>query len=135
MANDELGKILIADNDEDVLVALERALEDEGYDTAVTVSGDVAFQVLSSGAFDLLVLDDYLSDRHCIQVLTHFQSSGVKPLVIVTYHQLPSRPEREQLRSLGVSTLVSKGAPIELVRTVNYLLRPLGRCNDQFGMT
>lgn len=135
MANDELGKILIADNDEDVLVALERALEDEGYDTAVTVSGDVAFQVLSSGAFDLLVLDDYLSDRHCIQVLTHFQSSGVKPLVIVTYHQLPSRPEREQLRSLGVSTLVSKGAPIELVRTVNCLLRPLGRCNDQFGMT
>ena len=69
--------------------ALERALEDEGYDTAVTVSGEVAFQILSTGAFDLLVLDDYLSDQHCIQVLTHFRSAGIKPIVVVTYHQLP----------------------------------------------
>ena len=60
MGQDEHGKILIADNDEDVLVALEQALEDEGYDTAVTVSGDLAFQILSTGVFDLLVLDDYL---------------------------------------------------------------------------
>jgi DNA-binding response OmpR family regulator len=135
MGQDEHGKILIADNDEDVLVALERALEDEGYDTAVTVNGDVAFQILSTGVFDLLVLDDYLSDRHCIQVLTHFQSVGMKPLVVVTYHRLPSRAERKQLRTLGVSTLVNKRAPIELVRTVHYLLRPLGRCGDQFDMT
>jgi hypothetical protein len=26
---------------------------------------DIAFQFLSTGAYDLLVLDDYLSDRHC----------------------------------------------------------------------
>ena len=135
MGQDEAGRILIADNDEDVLVALEQALEDEGYDTAVTVSGDVAFQVLSTGAFDLLVLDDYLSDRHCIQVLTHFPHAGLKPLVVVTYHDLPTRAEREQLRSLGVSTLVNKRTPIELVRTVHYLLRPMEKCGDQFGMT
>ena len=45
MVQGEQGKILIADNDEDVLVALEQALENEGYETAVTVDGDVAFQV------------------------------------------------------------------------------------------
>jgi CheY-like chemotaxis protein len=105
MGQDELGKILIADNDEDVLVELERALEDEGYDTAVTVSREAAFQALSTGAFDLLVLDDYLSDQHCIQVLTHFRRAGIQPLVVVTYHRLPSRAECEQLRSLGVSML------------------------------
>ena len=135
MGQDELGKILIADNDEDVLMELERALEDEGYDTAVTVSREVAFQVLSTGAFDLLVLDDYLSDQHCVQVLTHFRGAGIQPLVVVTYHRLPSRAECEQLRSLGVSTLVNKRAPIELVRTVHYLLRPLERCSPHFEMT
>jgi DNA-binding response OmpR family regulator len=114
---------------------LERALENEGYDTAVTVSGEVAFRILNTGAFDLLVLDDYLSDRHCIQVLTHFHRAGLKPMVVVTYYQLPSRAERKQLRALGVSTLVNKCAPIELVRTVHYLLRPLGRFNDPFDMT
>lgn len=108
MGQDEVGKILIADNDEDVLLGLERALEDEGYDTAVTVSREAAFQVLSTGAFDLLVLDDYLSDQHCVQVLTHFRGAGIQPMVVVTYHRFPSRSEREQLRSLGVSTLVDK---------------------------
>jgi hypothetical protein len=56
-------------------------------------------------------------------------------MVVVTYYQLPSRAERKQLRALGVSTLVNKCAPIELVRTVHYLLRPLGRFNDPFDMT
>ena len=135
MRQDELGKILIADNDEDVLLTLEQALQDEGYDTAVTVSGDIAFHALSTAAFDLLVLDDYLSDRDCIQMLTHFQCAGVKPLSVVTYHQLPSRPECEQLRSLGVSTLVNKRAPLELVRTVNYLLQPMRSRRDKFDIT
>ena len=90
MGQDEVGKILIADNDEDVLMELERVLEDEGYDTAVTVSREAAFQVLSTGAFDLLVLDDYLSDQHCVQVLTHFRRAGIQPIVVVTYHRLPS---------------------------------------------
>lgn len=135
MEQGERGKILIADNDEDVLVALEQALENEGYETAVTVDGDVAFQVLSTGAFDLLVLDDYLSDRHCIQVLTHFQHAGVKPLAVVTYHQLPSRAEREQLSALGVNSVVNKRSPIELVRSVHYLLRPLGKFRNHFDIT
>jgi len=135
MRQDEVGKILIADNDEDVLMELERVLEDEGYDTAVTVSREAEFQVLSTGVFDLLVLDDYLSDQHCVQVLTHFRRAGIQPIVVVTYHRLPSYTEREQLRSLGVSTMVNKRTPIELVRTVHYLLRPLERCSPQFDMT
>ena len=132
MGQDEHGKILIADNDEDVLVALEQALEDEGYDTAVTVSGDLAFQILSTGVFDLLVLDDYLSDRHCIQVLTHFQSVGMKPLVVVTYHQLPvpcraqttacSRREHisEQTRShrTGSDSPLPAAAPRKMQRSI-----------------
>ena len=46
-------------------MTLEQAPEDEGYDAAIMVSGDIAFLVLSTGAYDLLVPDDYLSDRHC----------------------------------------------------------------------
>jgi len=65
MHQDEAGGILIADNDDDVLVAPEQAAEGEGYDTAVTVSGAVAFHVLSTGAYDLPVRDDYRSHRHC----------------------------------------------------------------------
>ena len=127
MEQAELGKILIADNDEDVLLALEQALENEGYETALTVSGKVAFQILSTGAFDLLVLDDYLSDRHCIQVLTHFHHAGLKPLAVVTYHQLPSQRRARTTACSRREHIVNKRSPIELVRSVHYLLRPLGR--------
>ena len=46
-------------------MTLEQAPEDEGYDAAVMVSRDIALQFLPTGAYDLLVPDDYLSDRHC----------------------------------------------------------------------
>ena len=131
MSQDGSTRILIADNDEDVLVALERALEDEGYETAVTVSGNGALEVLSQGVFDVLVLDDHLSDGHCIQVLTQFQRHGRKPLVVVTYHQLPSLAEQKQMRSLGVNTWVSKRSHTELVRTVAHLLHPLEQSTEQ----
>jgi CheY-like chemotaxis protein len=126
---------LIADNDEAVLLELERALGDEGYDTAVTVSREAAFQVLSTGAFDLLVIDDYFSDQHCVQVLTHFRGAGIRPMVVVTCHRFPSYADREQRRSLGVSTPVDKRVPIELLRTVHYLLRSPERCSPQFDIT
>lgn len=48
-----LAKILIADNDEEVLVALERILEDEGYSTATAISHEDASIMLSRDSFDL----------------------------------------------------------------------------------
>ena len=38
MPETKLERILLADNDEDVLVALERTLEDRGYATATALS-------------------------------------------------------------------------------------------------
>jgi response regulator of citrate/malate metabolism len=56
---------------------------------------------VSQGTFDLCVLDDYLSDKDSIQVLTEFQRAGMTLLVIVTYHRFPSPQEEKQLRALG----------------------------------
>lgn len=124
MLKNGLGKILIADNDEDVLVALERVLENEGYATTTAVSHQEASRILSQNAIDLLVLDDYLADRDAIQVLSEFQCSGLAPLVVVTYHRCPSRSEQAQFCSLGVSALINKRAHSELVQVVDHLLQP-----------
>jgi CheY-like chemotaxis protein len=70
MPETRLRRILLADNDEDVLVALERTLEDGGYATATALSHAEASKLVSQGTFDLCVLDDYLSDKDSIQVLT-----------------------------------------------------------------
>lgn len=126
-------RILLADNDEDVLVALERILEDGGYATATAVSHAETTKLLSQDAFDLCVLDDYLSDKDSIQVLTEFRRAGMTLLVIVTYHRLPSPHEEMQLRALGVSALINKRADAELAQMVDQLLEPkTARCRGEF---
>jgi CheY-like chemotaxis protein len=125
MPETRLRRILLADNDEDVLVALERTLEDRGYATVTALSHEEASNLLSRDTFDLCVLDDYLSDKDSIQVLTEFQQTGTTPIVIVTYHRFPLPHEEKQLRALGVSALVNKRAQAELAQMVDQLLEPM----------
>jgi DNA-binding response OmpR family regulator len=132
MPKNGLSKILIADNDEDVLVALERVLESEGYATTTAVSHEEASKILSQNPIDLLVLDDYLADRDATEVLSELQVSRVAPLVVVTYHRRPSRSEQEQFCSLGASAVINKRAHSELVQVVGYLLRPHTEGRDEF---
>ena len=128
-----LAKMLIADNDEEVLVALERILEDEGYSTATAISHEDASRMLSRDSFDLIILDDYLSDKDSIQFLKELQRSGVMSLVIVTYHRYPSRDDQARLLSLEVSALINKHAYPALVRGVHRLLYPYAaRYRDGF---
>lgn len=89
MSRSSLARILIADNDEEVLVALERILEDEGYSTATAIGHEDASRMLSRDSFDLMILDDHLSGQRLNSV-----SNGIAAfrryakLVIVTYHLL-----------------------------------------------
>jgi CheY-like chemotaxis protein len=118
------GRILVADNDEEVLVALERALEERGYATTVALSGAEACKLLAEGGFDLLVLDDYLSDRDSVQTLAECRNAGIGLLAVVTYHRFPSFDEEARLRELGVRALVNKRAHSELIEIVDHLLKP-----------
>lgn len=55
-------KILIVDDDEEVLIALERTLEGEGYSTVTAWSGREALILAGPIHFDLLLVDEHLSD-------------------------------------------------------------------------
>src|ERR1700739_3314523 len=55
-------KILIVDDDENVLIELERLLEGEGYRTATAWSGREALALSEKGQFDLLLVDEQLWD-------------------------------------------------------------------------
>jgi CheY-like chemotaxis protein len=120
----KLERILLADNDEDVLVALERTLEDRGYATATALNHAEACKLLAQARFDLCVLDDHLSDKDSIQVLTEFRRTGMRLLVVVTYHRFPSPHEQKQLRALGVNAFVNRRAHSELAQMIDQLLEP-----------
>ncbi|HEY1658949.1 MAG TPA: response regulator [Candidatus Sulfotelmatobacter sp.] len=117
-----LLRILIVDNEEEVLIAMERALEDEGHVTATAVSYEEASRLLSEESFHILVLDDFLSDKDSLEVLVEWRSTRtVPPLVVVTYHQNPSKTDRARFSLLGAGGFVNKRAPLELVETVRRL--------------
>lgn len=117
------ARILIVDNDEEILVNLERVLEDQGYATATAINYQQALMLLSLRPFDLLVLDDHLSDRDSIEVVVDLRCSEmIPPFVVVTYHRRPSRGEQARLWTLGVSALINKLAYDELAQTVRAML-------------
>jgi CheY-like chemotaxis protein len=61
MASDPI-RILIVDDDEEVLIHLERLLEGEGYNTATAWSGKEALELSGKAKFDLLLVDEHLGE-------------------------------------------------------------------------
>ena len=127
------GKVLIADNDEHVLLSLEWTLESEGYDTVVAFNDEEVMRILTEDACDLVVLDDHLSEKDSRQILADFPHAGIRPMVVITYHRFPTLDARKSLESLGVSAFISKQAHSELAHIVRYLLEPHNRSRDELG--
>lgn len=113
-------RILIADNDEELLIALERILETKGYHTALAISYQQLTERIAQETFDLMVLDDYLGDVECAQVLAECQRAGSRSPAIVTFHHEPSPALRHNAMALGAITFVSKQAHDEVAGWVDW---------------
>ncbi len=60
--NNDCPRVLIVDDDESVLLALEWLLENEGYETTTAWSGAQAVQLLGTCSFDVVLIDAELRD-------------------------------------------------------------------------
>jgi CheY-like chemotaxis protein len=67
-------KILIVDDDQDVLIELERLLEGEGYSTATAWSGQEALALSEKSEFDLLLVDEHLADVDAHELFDELES-------------------------------------------------------------
>lgn len=66
-------RILIVDDDQDALVALERILEGEGYRTVVAWGGREALAHAEKEKFDLLLINEHVSDLEVSELFDHLQ--------------------------------------------------------------
>lgn len=64
-----MNTILIVDNDEDVLLALEWLLEQEGYHTTIDWGEHAALQLSDQRSFDLLLIDEELGKKNSAALL------------------------------------------------------------------
>lgn|SRR5512146_2984882 len=91
--------ILIVDDDEQVLIELERLLENQGYNTTTAWSGREALQFLQSRSFDFVLLDGDLPDLTCEELMRQAQQCS-KSHWIVLQPQARFRPEPASANSV-----------------------------------
>jgi CheY-like chemotaxis protein len=103
-------RILVIDDDEQVLISLECLLENEGYETTVAWSGQEGLTLLRSKAFDLVLLDDYLRDIEHEEIFNAIRGMKAQLLVILTETALLPEARRHFI-DMGATAVVGKWAP------------------------
>src|SRR4030043_2430745 len=87
--------LLVRDNNQDMLIVLNRTLELEGFDTVVVADYDEAVSLLEKLDPDLVIMDTYLPDVISLRTLDIMRERSDVPIVVIT-----SDNEVETLRTV-----------------------------------
>ena len=115
-------KILILDDNEDILEMMKVALEDEGHEVECMTNTDDIFKAIDHIKPDLLIVDYILSGinggEFCHQVKTNSKTSHI-PVIMVSGHQRVL----ESLGTYGADVFIAKPFSLEdIVTNVNNCL-------------
>jgi DNA-binding response OmpR family regulator len=101
-------RILLADCHEDVLITLEKMLEDAGFETTTAWTAKEALRLLDSTAFDLALVNEYLPDAECEEVLKAIQKGGRRTLCVVMHSREPEFMDFVRFGASGAKDIVCK---------------------------
>jgi DNA-binding response OmpR family regulator len=115
-------KVLIVDDDEDILSSIDLAMRAEGAATETVTDGNAAVSACDDGP-DAVVLDMMLPKRSGFLVLERIKQQ-VEPPVVVMITANQGKRHMAYAESLGVDAYLVKPVPLQrLVETVVRLLR------------
>jgi DNA-binding response OmpR family regulator len=116
-------RILVVEDERKVAKALEQGLEAERYEVAVAHTGEDGFYLMSTQAFDLVLLDWMLPGRSGLEILRAMRTRGLKtPVLILTARD--AIEDRVQGLDCGADDyLVKPFAFAELLARIRALLR------------
>jgi len=114
-------KVLIVDDDEDILSSIDLAMRAEGASTRTVTDGNEAVHACDDGP-DVVVLDMMLPKRSGFLVLERIKQQEEPPVVVmITANQ--GKRHMAYAESLGVDAYLVKPVPLQrLVETVVRLL-------------
>jgi CheY-like chemotaxis protein len=72
-------RVLIADCNDEVPTTLEKLLEDAGFDTTTVWTGKDVLKFMQSEHFDLLLINEYLPDAECEDLLHRLAKDQARP--------------------------------------------------------
>jgi len=115
-------KVLVADCHEEVLIILEKLLEDAGFDTTAVWTAREVLNLVESETFDIVLVNEYLPDAECEELLKKLQCKGTQVPFIVMQPSAPEIIDAEILRGLGAREIVCKRAYQQVVQAVSRCL-------------
>ena len=118
-------RILIVDDDRDILTAIQQAVEDAGGDTLTAEDGNKALEVAERDQPDLIILDAMLPKRSGFLVMEKLRNSmeaEIRPKIIMITGN-PGKRHQEWATSLGANAFINKPFRMDkLIQTVGELL-------------
>jgi DNA-binding response OmpR family regulator len=109
--------ILVLGIDEQLLIDLERLLENRGFATTTTWDTDEALHLVQSHRFDLLLIGDHPPQVAASEVLRQVQSGRTSvPCIILQQKSAPF--SEEYFYSLGAAGVVTSREPGEIDRQI-----------------
>jgi DNA-binding response OmpR family regulator len=115
-------KVLIVDDDEDILGSIELAMRAEGAETSTVTDGHAAMDALDNSPPDAVVLDMMLPKKSGFLVLEQLKARAKPPVVIMITANMGKR-HMAYAEDLGVDAYLVKPVPLQrLVETLVQLL-------------
>lgn len=124
-------RVLIVDDDRDVLEAFDAAFQAEGALTQVAMDGNEAVRICREDPPDIVILDMMLPKRSGFLVLEKIKGHEDSPLVImVTANE--GRRHQAYAESIGVDRYMTKPVPLDrLIAAAAELIDKLDEEEDQ----
>jgi DNA-binding response OmpR family regulator len=100
-------KILVVDDDEGILDALQVMLEDEGYTVETSLNGEILEKLKKSNLPDLILLDILLSGkdgRELCKILKRQSTTKKVPVIMITAHPVA----KNQIKMYGAEDFLPK---------------------------
>jgi len=116
------GRLLLADDERDILDPLSYTLRREGFDVACVADGEAAVEAARTGSFDLVVLDVMMPKLSGIDVCRTLRAESDVPIIMLTARD--SELDRVLGLELGADDYVLKPfSSAEFVSRVRAILR------------
>jgi DNA-binding response OmpR family regulator len=123
----EKRKVLIVEDEPDIVRGLKDAFEFENLDVVATASGGEGVRIMKDGGADCVILDLMLPDTNGYQVCEEIRGfNTLVPIIILTARG----QESDKIRGLeaGADDYVTKPFSVaELLARINAIFRRLGR--------
>jgi len=116
---DKKRKILIADDNKAIAMALDLKLQHEGFETKAVFNGNEALDLLEKEKFDLLILDLIMPQLNGFGVLKSIKEKGIKIPVIVS-SDLSQSEDINKVKELGAVDFFVKSdmSVVEMVQKI-----------------